>query len=390
MRANRLLGTEFDSAQAQALLARIGVECRAGDRGAVIAQVPSHRNDLHVHQDLTEELARVYGYDRIPTTIPLAPLVAVEEPPARRLAEAVRDGFVAAGLTEVCCLPFVPPGDVDALRLAADDPRRTQRTIVNPLKEEEPLLRTTLVPSLLRLVQQNRNRQLDGIELFEVSSVFLPRPGEPAGAEPLAAVAVLSEPREPGLWAAKSQIPLFFRAKGVAERLLIQAGYRAKWQSGDESPYFHPGASASVWVGGHVVGTVGELHPEVAANFALDVPCALIELDLRRLEGQPRRAREFHEVSRQPVARRDLAVSLARDVAAGEIVAAIEKTAGGDLLSVELFDRYEGKGVPEGHVSLAFRLTFQKMDRALTEKEVSKSIDRVVKMLSHRFGGELR
>ncbi|MBW2287346.1 MAG: phenylalanine--tRNA ligase subunit beta [Deltaproteobacteria bacterium] len=389
-RANRLLGTEIEVAEARALLARVGVECREIGPGVLTGSVPSHRNDLHVHQDLTEEVARVYGYDRIPTTLPTAELHPVAEPTTWQLGERVRDEFVAAGLSEAICLPFVPLGDSDALRLAADDPRRSQRTIVNPLKEEEPLLRTTLAPSLLRLAQQNLSRQIDAVALFEISSVFLPRSSEAGGAEPLAAAAVLSEPQEAALWNRKNPIPLFFRAKGVAERLLIQAGYVALWRGQTESPYLHPGASATIEVGGHVVGTVGEIHPEVAANFALDVPCALIELDLGRLEAQPRRAKEFHEVSRQPAARRDLAVLLGDDLAAGDVLAAIEQAGGADLQSVELFDRYAGKGVPEGRVSLAFRLAFQKMDRALTEKEVSKSVDRIVRMLSHRFGGELR
>jgi len=389
-RANRLLGTEIDVDEARALLARVGVECHDAGPGKLTASVPSHRNDLHLHQDLTEEVARVYGYDRIPTTLPVAELQPVAEPSTRWLGERVRDEFVAAGFCEAICLPFVPPGDVDALRLAADDPRRNQRSIANPLKDEEPLLRTTLAPSLLRLVQQNLSRQIDGVALFEVSSVFIPRPSEAGGAEPLAAAAVLSEPAEAALWDRKNPVPLFYRAKGVAERLLIQAGYVALWRGQTDSPYLHPGASASIEVGGQVVGTVGEIHPEVAANFALDVPCALIELDLGRLEAQPRHAKTFREVSRQPAARRDLAVLLADDVAAGDVLAAIEQAGGADLLSVELFDRYAGKGVPEGRVSLAFRLAFQKMDRALNEKEVSKSVDRIVRMLSHRFDGELR
>jgi phenylalanyl-tRNA synthetase beta chain len=389
-RTNRLLGTAIEADEARALLARVGVACRDAGSGVLTGNVPSYRNDLHLHQDLTEEIARVYGYDRIPTTLPTAVLQPVVESSNRRLGERVRDEFVAAGFSEVICLPFVPPGDGDALRLDAEDPRRLQRTIVNPLKEEEPLLRTTLTPSLLRLAQQNLSRQIDSVALFEISSVFLPRPSEAGGAEPLAAVAVLSEPQEAALWDRKNSIPLFYHAKGVAERLLIQAGYVALWRGDAMSPYLHPGASASIEVGGHVVGTVGELHPEVAANFALDVPCALIEFDLGLLEAQPRRTKAFCEVSRQPAARRDLAVLLDDDKAAGEVLAAIEQAGGADLLSVELFDRYAGKGVPEGRVSLAFRLAFQKMDRALTEKEVSKSVDRIVRMLSHRFGGELR
>jgi phenylalanyl-tRNA synthetase beta chain len=139
-----------------------------------------------------------------------------------------------------------------------------------------------------------------------------------------------------------------------------------------------------------VIGAVGELHPEVASRFAIDVPCALIEVELSALAALPRRIPQFRDVSRQPLARRDLAVVLDASQPAGEVLAAIEKTAGADLVSAELFDRYEGKGVPAGKLSLAFRLAFQRPDRALTEQEIGKAIDRVVRMLSHRFGGELR
>jgi phenylalanyl-tRNA synthetase beta chain len=352
--------------------------------------VPSHRNDLHVQQDLTEEIARVYGYDRIPTTVPLAALHPVEEPAIWRLAEAARDSLAAAGLTEVIGLPFVPPGDSDALRLSADDPRRSQRTIVNPIKEEAPRLRTTLVPSLLRLARQNLSRQVDSVAIFEVACVFPSNPGEGAPAEPVWAAAVMTQPQEARLWQPETAPPFFFHAKGVAERLLIQAGYMASLQSETRSPYLHPGTAAAIEVAGHVVGTVGEIHPEVASSFELDVPCALIEVDLSALVALPQRESRFREVSRQPLARRDLAVLLDRGQPAAEVLAAVAKTAGADLISAELFDRYEGRGVPEGKVSLAFRLAFQRADRALTEKEVGKAIDRVVRMLAHRFGGELR
>jgi phenylalanyl-tRNA synthetase beta chain len=389
-RANRLLGTDLGVEAARGLLSRVGIACEESAPGVLTCRVPTYRNDLHVHQDVTEELARVYGYDRIPTTIPLARLQPVEEPGAWRSAERARDALAGAGLTEAVCLPFVPLGDCDALRLAADDPRRTQLTILNPIKEEEPRLRTTLVPSLLRVAQQNLSRQVDSVRIFELSRLFLPAPGEEAPAEPLWLAAVLTEPREMGLWEPRSPAPLFFQAKGLAERLLIQMGYVASLRGETRSPYLHPGASVAIEVEEQVVGAVGELHPEVAANFELDTTCAVIELDLSLAGGLPRRAVQFRDVSRQPQARRDLAVLLDREQPAGEVLAAVEKAAGADLVSAELFDRYEGKGVPEGKISLAFRLVFQRADRALTEKEVAKATDRVVRMLSHRFGGELR
>jgi phenylalanyl-tRNA synthetase beta chain len=143
-------------------------------------------------------------------------------------------------------------------------------------------------------------------------------------------------------------------------------------------------------VGGTVIGAVGELHPDVAARFEVDRPCAVLEIDLDALLTCAPREHRYSEVSRFPQVRRDVAVILDRAQPAAEVLAALRRSAGRDLASAELFDRYEGSGVPEGRVSLAFRLVFQRPDRTLRDAEVTAAIDRVVAMLSDRFGGELR
>jgi phenylalanyl-tRNA synthetase beta chain len=135
---------------------------------------------------------------------------------------------------------------------------------------------------------------------------------------------------------------------------------------------------------------VGELHPEVASRFGIDVPCAVVEVDLDALLAANRREFQFREVSKEPSIRRDVAVLLDRSQPAGEIVEAVGKVAGADLVSVEIFDRYEGKGIPEGRVSLAFRMVFQRSDRTLTDAEVTKTTNRVIRTLTERFGAELR
>jgi phenylalanyl-tRNA synthetase beta chain len=155
-------------------------------------------------------------------------------------------------------------------------------------------------------------------------------------------------------------------------------------------PYLHPGAAAELSVRGQVVGVVGELHPEVAGRFEIDVPCAVVEVDLDGLLAANRREFQFREVSKEPAVRRDVAVLVDRTQPAGEIVEAVGKVAGADLVSVEIFDRYEGKGVPEGRVSLAFRMVFQRSDRTLTDAEVTKTTNRVIRTLTERFGAELR
>ena len=387
-RANRLLGTSLGAEEAAELLARVGVECRIEPGGVVRGRIPSHRNDLHLPEDLTEEVARIHGYDRIPTTVPTGPLAEVHRPPGWRLADSARDALCATGVTETVSLPFVGEADLERLRLAPDDSRRIALRVANPLHEEEALLRTTLLPTLLRVVRQNRSRQVDAVRVFEVSRVFHPRGEGERPQEPLQLGVALTEVADPPLW--ERPAPLFFQAKGIAERLLNQLGYVASFRSEGLSPYHHPGAATSIEVAGRRVGGVGELHPEVATGFEIDVACAVLELDLSLLQQLPPRDVRVREVSRQPQVRRDLAVLLDRDRRVGDVLEAIEEVAGTDLVSAALFDRYEGRGVPEGRVSLGFRLVFQRPDRTLKDAEVARATDRVVRMLAARFGGELR
>ncbi|MDH5306756.1 MAG: hypothetical protein OEW02_06205, partial [Myxococcales bacterium] len=183
---------------------------------------------------------------------------------------------------------------------------------------------------------------------------------------------------------------LFFEAKGIAERLLSALGYVACLRSGGGVSYLHPGATAELWVEGQVVGAVGELHPAVANRFEIAVPCAVLEIDLHAFPEARGRAAQFREVSKEPSVRRDVAVLVDREQASGEILEEIGKVGGSALVSVEIFDRYEGKGIPEGRVSLAFRMVFQRPDRTLTDAEVSKVTTRVIRVLKERFGAELR
>jgi phenylalanyl-tRNA synthetase beta chain len=389
-RANHLLGTRFTLAEAAALLERVGVAAREATPGTLSCRPPSHRNDLRIAEDLAEELVRIHGVDKIEATLPVGRLAPVGLPRLWSLGERARDGLVAAGLFECVCFPFVPDGDGERLGLGPDDPRQRTLRVVNPVKEEEGRLRSTLVPSLLRLARQNLDRQVDPVRIFELSRVFHPREEPEPPAEPLWLAGLLTAPRQKRLWQAPEPPPVFFQLKGIAERLLIELGCVASLREGAVQPYLHPGAAAAILAGDQVIGSIGELHPDVAARFEIEVACALLELDLERLAQAPRRALRFREVSRFPQVRRDLAVVVGREPRAEDLLAAIAKTAGPDLHSVEIFDRYQGAGVPEDRVSLAFRLVFQRLDRTLTDGEVTSAIERVVRMLSHRFGGNLR
>jgi phenylalanyl-tRNA synthetase beta chain len=388
-RVNRLLGTELSAARMAELLARVDVRAEPAGEGVLRCHAPSWRADLALPEDLAEEVARLHGYDRIEPTLPVAALAGSEEPPERTLRERTRDALRGAGLTELMTFPALRPADLDRLRLGADDPRRALVELVNPVQADESALRSSLVPSLLRAAQLNLSRQGECLRLFEVGRAFLAGDDGELPHERPEAAALWTDGRSPALWE-RRDVPVFYRAKGAAADLLAELGYAASFRAGCPEPFLHPGASGELRVGGEGVASLGEIHPETAAAFGIEPAAALLVLDLEALARAPRSAPRYREISRHPKVRRDLAVLLDAGVAAGDVLEWIRKTGGGSLQSVDVFDRYEGRGVPEGKVSVAFRLEFQRTDRTLTDAEVARAVERIVKELSDRFGGELR
>jgi phenylalanyl-tRNA synthetase beta chain len=389
-RVNRLLGTALSDAEIEALLRRADLEPRREADGSLTCRVPSWRNDVERPEDLIEEIARLYGYERIPTALPRGELCPVTLPRTRLLAERARDSLVASGLDETMTFPSVRRQDLDRLGLALDDPRRRVVRLENPLVDDEAQLWPLVVPSLLRVIAHNRARQVDEVRVFAVAHVFRARDAGELPDEPLLATAAIARGPLAELWPARRTVPLFFELKGIAERLLEDLGVEAHLAPGAAEPWLHPGAANEIRVGALRVGSLGDLHPEVAERYEIRDPCGVLEVDLSALARAPGRTPRYREVSRQPRLRRDLAVVLEREQPAADVLEAIRKTAGGLLVASELFDRYEGPGVPEGRVSLAFRLDFQRADRTLEDAEVNRVMDRLVQMLAQRFGGERR
>jgi phenylalanyl-tRNA synthetase beta chain len=389
-RVNRMLGTSLDAAAVRELLGRLGIATSPSD-GALDCSVPSHRTDLRIEADLVEEVARMHGYNAIAPVALEGQLVSGHKPAPLVLADRVRDALTAEGLTEVQTFPFLDPTSLTALGLGESDPRRETLRVVNPLVESDAALRSTQVPALLRLVRENRSRQVDAVSLFEVSRVFRVEKAGELPEERLRASAVITRGDDAGLWQRGEGIPLFYEAKGAAERLAAALDRELTFAVPQTpEPYLHPGASADLLAGKQRVGVVGELHPAVATRLEIDCPCALIEVDLSSVGDLPTRERQYHEVSKHPQVRRDLAILLDRDQSAAEVVAAVQQKGGVSLVAVEVFDRYEGAGVPEGKVSVALRLVFQRGDRTLTDDEVAKAVNGVLKMLAHRFSAEQR
>ncbi|RJK96701.1 phenylalanine--tRNA ligase subunit beta [Vallicoccus soli] len=370
---------------------------------------PSWRPDLVDPADLVEEVLRLEGYDTLPSRLPAAPAGRglTED---QRLRRRVGRLLATAGLVEAPSYPFVAESAADRLGLPADDARRHALRLANPLSDEAPLLRTTLLPGLLDALRRNSGRGAHDVALFEVGTVFRPRPGQAASAPALGALrrptaqelaeqqaalpdqptrlaAVLSGERWRSGWWGPGRPVAWADAVQLAREVGAAAGVVVEVVADEHAPW-HPGRCAALRVEGRLVGHTGELHPGVARAWGVPERTAALELDLALL-GRGGLVQGPH-VSTYPVATQDVALVVPEGVPAAEVEAALREGAGALLESLRLFDVYTGAPVPEGSRSLAYGLRFRAPDRTLTSEEVGAARDAAVEEAARRTGAVLR
>jgi phenylalanyl-tRNA synthetase beta chain len=391
------LGAPADPAFAVPFLE--GVGCEVTVSGDVIEAVPpTWRFDLEQWADLEEEVARRWGYDKLPATLPRAGGGRLTQ--VQRLRRRVRDVLASLGLYEVAVEPFLDPGAFDRLGLDPGDPRRIALRVANPLSEETPLLRTTLLPGLAAVAARNLARGQLGAAVFEVGATFLPDASAPAVAEgeipstahdePLMLGAVLAGRRAQSRWDEPAPAYDFADAKGMVEALLGDLGIAADvtFEAEGAAP-FHPGRCAGLKIGGTPAGLVGQLHPRVASAFELPPASFAIELWLDPLLAAVPLLRPAPAWSPFPELSIDVAFLVPPGVAAAELEAALE-AAGGELVRrLELFDVYSGPPLPEGSRNLAWRVSMQAPDRTLTDADARAVRDRL-EAAAATLGAELR
>jgi phenylalanyl-tRNA synthetase beta chain len=371
---------------------------------------PSWRPDLTDPIDLVEEIIRLHGYDQLPSTLPAAPL-GRGLTSAQRLRRRVGTVLASRGLVEVLSYPFVGAAELDALRLPAADSRRSAPRLANPLSEEQPFLRGTLLPGLVAAARRNVGRGTGDLALFEIGSVFL---GEVSGNAPLRlpvhrrpsdeewaglndllpdqpthAAALFAGNREPQGWWGAARPAGWADAIEAARIIGAACGVEIAVTAGDDAP-FHPGRVARLSVGGVVVGAAGELHPRVIEATGLPERSAAMWLDLDGVVAAAPEVRTAPSVGTQPLAKEDLAVVVDRTVAVSDVLASLAEGAGDLLESVRLFDVYEGPQVPEGKRSLAFALRFRAPDRTLSAEEIAAARAAALAEVAARHGATLR
>ncbi|MEE1920668.1 phenylalanine--tRNA ligase subunit beta [Pseudomonas sp. 148P] len=380
-RISQMLGMEMASAEVEQLLNALGLKTSAGE-GQWQVEVPSHRFDISLEVDLIEELGRLYGYNRLPVRYPQARLAPQARAEARGELPALRRLLVARGYQEAITYSFIDPKLFELFT-----PGVEPLLLANPISSDMAAMRSSLWPGLVKALQHNLNRQQDRVRLFESGLRFV---GQLDGLQQQPMLAgVVCGSRLPEAWANGRDGIDFFDVKADVEALLNASGSLGEFTfAAGKHPALHPGQTARIERDGREVGYLGALHPELAKTLGLERSVFLFELVLGEVvEG---RLPKFHELSKFPEVRRDLALIAGRDVAASAVLEVIRDNAGEWLTDLRLFDVYQGKGIDPDRKSLAVGLTWQHPSRTLNDDEVNATTQNILTSLEQRLNTTLR
>ena len=381
---DEVLGTHVPLEEAEAILKRLNFHVKVQGDGEWDVLPPVFRLDVTIPEDLVEEVGRVYGYDRVPPTLPgrRHDTWIPSAPSIDRRLDAAREVLAGAGFTETWNPALVSGKKLEDLRIAAHAMR-----VMNPLSDDMDTLRTSLLPSLVDAGALNRDRGRIDIRLYEVAEAYLARVGEKQEVqpdEPLRLAAIASTGAAAGEGSAA-----FYRLKSVLDESIASLSAPPCTYQRAAAQLFHPGRCAAVVMDGRQLGYIGELHPSVVAAAKLDGRLVAFEIDVEPLLAAARIPRA-QPLPRFPAVERDLAVVVEETVAAGAILASIKESGGDHLEEARAFDEYRGAQVPEGHKSIAFTLTFRSPERTLTDAEVDKVMSEIKLGLEKRHRARFR
>ncbi len=381
-RVEQMLGLVIENAEIERLLTALGLKLSSEAVGQWRVEVPSHRFDISLEVDLIEELARLYGYNHLPVRYPQARLAPQAKAEARGDLPELRRLLVARGYQEAITYSFIDPKLFELF-----NPGVQPLLLANPISNDMAAMRSSLWPGLVKALQHNLNRQQDRVRMFESGLRFV---GQLEGLkqEPMLAGVVCGS-RLPEGWAQGRDAVDFFDVKADVEAVLGFAGALGEFSfSAGQHPALHPGQTARIERDGREVGFLGAIHPELAKALGLDRPVFVFELVLA--EVATGRLPKFHELSRFPEVRRDLALLADRDVNASAVLDVIRENAGEWLTDLRLFDVYQGKGIDPHRKSLAVGLTWQHPSRTLTDDEVNATTLAILNSLEERLNATLR
>ncbi len=401
-RTMSLLGISLTAAEIVGLLSSIGLPSRAQDNQTVLVDAPSFRVDIEREADLIEEVARLYGYNNIPTSLPKVALSYPEQDKQRLRRLDIADKLVSAGFTEAINYSFVSEKHREMLGLAEGDKRCQVVRLLNPISEEQGVLRTMLLPGLLENVRRNINFQKTDVKLFEIGKVFSPA-GEnvqPTETMQLAGVLCGNHYGESSPLYFKQEGIDIFDTKGSVEFILREMGlgctdnalavHFAVPAEGCGEPYGESGYCLDVFHTAKRLGSLGKIKAEVLRRFSIKHDVYFFELDFQAICQPPTIDKKFVSLPVYPSVKRDIAIVVPDGVSAGELIAAVRKHPDKLIESCELFDVFQGEKIGQGNKSVALSITYRSDSKTLTEKNVEKSHEKILRLLTEQFGGTFR
>lgn len=376
---NKFLGTEISKEDMKKYLDLLELKTEINEDNLDIT-IPTFRIDIGIKEDIAEEVARIYGYDKIPTTI-YSPSTG-REPKYKNqiLRDLIVDVMVSSGLNQSINYSFISPKVFDKINLPQDSELRNVIKIKNPLGEDYSVMRTTTIHSMMESLGRNYSRNNDYARLFEIGKVYIPNEDETV-------VPTENNILTIGMYGNCDYLDL----KGVVENALEKLGLsKVKFTRESDNPSYHPGKTAALMIGNKKVGVLGEVHPDVSENYGVDTNCYLAELNLDLLFEYAKTDKKYKALPKFPAVTRDIALLVNDEVLVQEIEETIRRAGGNLVEKVELFDIYKGAQIPEGKKSIAYAIAYRDEKKTLTDNDVNKVHDKILRSLEHKLGATLR
>lgn len=387
---NAFLGTEIPEEQMIHILETLQFVIEK-DGETLTAVVPSYRRDCTEMPDIAEEVARIFGYENIPSTRPWSNISKGEEGYHHQVSEKVSAVLNGCGLNETVTFSFVHPDSLKKMLFPEGDDVYKAVPILNPITEEFPWMRTTLLPSLMDVLVRNQAVKNESVGIYEIAPVYKPKslPITELPVQEMYAAGLLYGKRQTGEWPNKAEQYDFYDVKGIVETILSSLGIQADLEVSDFAP-LHPGKAAKFVKDGKVLCQFGELHPKVIDNYDVAGPVYVFEMNLTDILPLINLIPDYHKVAKFPASSRDLAFLAPIGTSNADIIGVIQKDGGPYLEAVHLFDMYTGKQVPKGFKSLAYSLVFRSETGTLTDSDIQGPIDAIIAELKETLGCELR
>lgn len=378
VRINKLLGVNVPMDQFINILESLEFKCNLVSSEVLELEVPTFRLDITEDADILEEIARIYGYDNIPSASLEGNATAGVKTEKQKFIDNVKSNSIACGLNEILTYSFVSPRGVDKINLPADDEKRNFVKIMNPLGEETSVMRTTLIPNMLDVISTNISHKVEEVSVFECGNTFIPQEGLPIETKKYCV----------GMYGKEVD---FFVLKGVIESVLNNVGLKGyEIEPETTNLTFHPGRCAKIVYNNIYIGTFGELHPDVIENYNLGQRVYVAEINIDTVFENLNLTKSYNPLPKYPSTSRDIALIVKDEVFVKQIEDII-KANGEDLVeSYKLFDVYKGAQIEEGHKSIAYSITYRSKDKTLTDEDVAKVHEKILSELSEKLNANLR